>query len=162
MATNEIGKGNGIIALVFPQEKILRLLGDGKFPIKHANHLTWAFNVPLEGAEVLVPKVPVAQIVGYSTDESVGVEAIVVSIDGSYQKPYEDGFLHITGSTKEGVPPFRSNKLLEEQGWIPCSGLHLHFEVQFWEWVEGSSPGNPIPPIVWVYNPQTRLFEKPA
>ena len=131
-------KGKGIIVAKFYQEKILHLLSGGTFKVKHANHTTWAFNVPLEGAEALVPKVPVAQIVGYSMDKDMGVEAIVVSIDGSHAKPFEEGFLHITGTTKKGVPPFRSNKLLEEQGWIPCSGLHLHFEVQFWEWVEGS------------------------
>ena len=56
-----------------------------------------------------------AQIVGRSDDES-GVEAMVVAIDGSTDRP-DGSTYHITWSLGDGRRARESNDVLKERGW---------------------------------------------
>jgi len=56
-----------------------------------------------------------AQIVG-RTDDGKGVEAMVVSIDGSTKRP-DGSTYHITWSLGEGRRARESNDVIKERGW---------------------------------------------
>lgn len=56
-----------------------------------------------------------AAIVG-RTDDDKGVEAMVVTIDGSVDRP-DGGTFHITWSLGEGREARESNDVLKERGW---------------------------------------------
>ncbi|WP_114228720.1 MULTISPECIES: hypothetical protein [Sphingomonas] len=56
-----------------------------------------------------------AAIVG-RTDDEQGVEAMVVTIDGSVDRP-DGGTYHITWSLADGRQAHESNDVLKERGW---------------------------------------------
>jgi hypothetical protein len=74
-----------------------------------------ADHVTLEVGGSQVPGEVKASIVG-RTDDGKGVEAMVVTIDGSVDRP--DGSLyHITWSLEPGRRARESNDVLKERGW---------------------------------------------
>lgn len=84
------------------------------FPPKYSefvgHHITYKFGVD-ENAKV--PKKAKIKVVGH-IDDGEGLEALVVSIDGTKERP--DGNLyHITWSLDEGKKPVDSNKLLKKK-----------------------------------------------
>jgi len=86
-----------------------------RFPPKFAD--TVANHVTLRGdaeGEPLPPEVR-AQIVGRTDDDS-GVEAMVVAIDGTADRP-DGSTYHITWSLGDGRRARESNDVLKERGW---------------------------------------------
>ena len=87
-----------------------------QFPASYANtvadHVTLRARV--EG-DAKLPPAAVGVIVGRS-DDGKGVEAMVVQIDGSTERP-DRGTYHITWSLAEGRKAKESNDVLRERGW---------------------------------------------
>ena len=78
-----------------------------------ADHVTLATNA---AAQALPPPCQ-ASIVGH-VDDRVGLEAMVVEIDGSTDRPDGSTF-HITWSLDEGRRARESNEVLKDRGWKP-------------------------------------------
>ena len=76
-----------------------------------AHHVTLKTDA---ASEPLPPEVR-AQIVG-STDDDEGVQAMVVAIDGTTDRP-DGSTYHITWSLGEGRRARESNDVLKERGW---------------------------------------------
>jgi hypothetical protein len=87
-----------------------------QFPAKYANVV--ADHVTLKakaGASAPVPDAVVGEIVGRA-DDGEGVEAMVVSIDGSTDRP-DGSTWHITWSLADGRRAKESNDVIRERGW---------------------------------------------
>jgi hypothetical protein len=101
-----------------------------KFPPKYprviCGHITVEFNVndanyaslkeAYEGAK--------ANVIGYATDGQ-GVEALVVNVNGSTNRP-SGGTFHITLSLAEGRKPVESNKIIQSNGFEPVSLIPIN------------------------------------
>ncbi|MGE5565584.1 MAG: hypothetical protein ACM3YN_05435 [Parcubacteria group bacterium] len=79
-----------------------------------AHHVTLQSGVPEE--EPLPPDVT-AVIVG-EADDGKGVQALVVEIDGTTERPDGSTF-HITWSLGEGRSARESNNVIRDHGWTP-------------------------------------------
>ncbi len=92
------------------REKLLK-----QFPPKFEK--TIAHHVTLQGKAEREPVPPDVQasIVG-RTDDGEGVEAMVVAIDGTTDRP-DGSTYHITWSLGEGRRAGESNDVLKERGW---------------------------------------------
>ena len=77
-----------------------------------AHHVTLKTDAPDDP----MPRPVRAQIVGRADDEA-GVEAMVVSIDGSTDRP-DGSTYHITWSLGEGRRARESNDVLKRRGWV--------------------------------------------
>jgi hypothetical protein len=77
-----------------------------------ANHVT----LKSDAASDPIPPEVTAQVVG-RTDDGAGVEALVVSIDGTTDRP-DGSTYHITWSLGEGRRARESNDVLRERGWV--------------------------------------------
>jgi hypothetical protein len=77
-----------------------------------ADHVTLAVGAT---AQTPLPPAVNAQIVG-RTDDSKGVEALVVAIDGTTDRP-DGSTYHITWSLGPGRRARESNDVLKERGW---------------------------------------------
>jgi hypothetical protein len=113
-ATRKPGGGRSVIGWRLDREQRRELLQ--QFPPIYGNvvadHVTLqakvARDAPLPG--------PVhGEIVGRA-DDGKGVEAMVVSIDGSTDRP-DGSTYHITWSLAEGRRPVESNDVIRERGW---------------------------------------------
>jgi len=82
-----------------------------RYPEAVADHVT------LEKSAAPLPPHVNAQIVGHA-DDGKGVEAMVVAIDGSTDRPDGSTF-HITWSLAPGHRAVESNDVLKERGWNP-------------------------------------------
>jgi len=80
-----------------------------RYPEAVADHVT------LEKGEAPLPPDVTAKIVGH-IDDGVGLEAMVVAVDGSTDRP-DDSTFHITWSLAPGRRAVESNDLLKERGW---------------------------------------------
>lgn len=116
----------GYLALVLSEsarEDICWLYGP-----KHENfighHVTLEFGI--DQPEILIQPKKV-EIVGRTFDE--GVEAFVVSIDGSTKRK-DGGTYHLTWSLANGHKPFESNKLIEK-GFVPINPIALETSIGF-------------------------------
>ncbi len=75
-----------------------------------------ADHVTLEsGTDAPLPEAAVGEIIGRA-DDGKGVEALVVSIDGSTDRP-GGGTYHITWSLAEGRKARESNDVIDTEGW---------------------------------------------
>lgn len=83
------------------------------FPARYAEAV--ADHVTLEVGGDQLPREVRAEIVGRADDDR-GVEAMVVTIDGSVDRP-DGSTYHITWSLKPGRKARESNAVLKEQGW---------------------------------------------
>ena len=79
-----------------------------------ADHVTFG-----RGRDLTLPDVSVAQLVGRA-DDGGGVEALVVSLAGSTDRP-TGGTYHITWSLGPGRKPVESNDVIAAQGWRPVA-----------------------------------------
>jgi hypothetical protein len=77
-----------------------------------ADHVTLRVGA---GVEVPLPPKPAAQVVGRADDGS-GLECLVVSVDGTTDRPDGSTF-HITWSLGPGRKARDSNDVLRERGW---------------------------------------------
>lgn len=95
-----------------------------------ADHVTLLANHA--GGATAVPPEPAgeARIVGRA-DDGLGVEAMVVAIDGSTRRP-DGGTWHVTWSLAEGRAPKESNAVIAEKGWQPLDGGALVLEPARW------------------------------
>lgn len=99
----------------------------GRFPPRYvevvADHVTLLANA--DGGAKADPPPPVAsaRIVGHA-DDGCGVEAMVVEIDGSLDRP-RGGTWHVTWSLGEGRRPRESNAVIAETGFTPLDGGEL-------------------------------------
>ena len=79
-----------------------------------ADHVTLK---PRSSPKAPLPDETIGEIVGRATDDK-GVEALVVRIDGTTDRP-GGGTFHITWSLAEGRRPKESNDVLAAAGWQP-------------------------------------------
>ena len=87
-----------------------------RFPPRYA--LVVAHHVTLKFGEHTAepPRTVMAEIVG-EADDGVGVQALVVAIDGSSNRP-DGGTFHVTWSLEPGREAKESNEVIAA-GWIP-------------------------------------------
>jgi len=90
-----------------------------KFPEFIGHHITYAFGVMSSDP---LPEASRIQVVGYACDPE-GIEALVVSIDGTTERPDGKTF-HITWSLDRsaGFKPVNSNDLIAKRGWSRMRG----------------------------------------
>jgi hypothetical protein len=82
------------------------------YPNTIADHVTLA---PKVARATSPPDDTDAKIVGH-VDDGEGLEALVVAIDGSSNRP-DGSIFHITWSLRDGRRPKESNDVLAQRGW---------------------------------------------
>lgn len=87
-----------------------------KFAKVFAHHVTHSVFVPEDTP--LPAEARNIQVIGYTADE--GLEALVVSVDGTTTRPDGQTF-HITLSLTDGREARESNDVIERHGWIPLA-----------------------------------------
>jgi hypothetical protein len=92
------------------REKLLR-----QFPPKYERTVAHHVTLMTEAEQEPLPPGVMAQLVGRTDDES-GVQAMVVAIDGTTDRP-DGSTYHITWSLGEGRRAGESNDVLKERGW---------------------------------------------
>lgn len=106
--------GDTVVGWKLPATERARLLK--RFPPAFAkavaDHVTLA---PKVAADTPLPDALPAAIVGHASDGE-GVEALVVAIDGSTDRP-GGGTYHITWSLADGRRAKESNDVLQAKGW---------------------------------------------
>lgn len=101
-----------IIGWLVDQEQRVELLQ--QFPPRY--EATVADHVTLESStDAPLPEAAVGEIIGRA-DDGVGVEALVVAIDGTTDRP-GGGTYHITWSLAEGREARESNDVIDKDGW---------------------------------------------
>jgi hypothetical protein len=78
-----------------------------------AHHVTLK---PRVAPDTPLPQEPGARIVGRA-DDGLGVEAMVVELDGSIQRP-DGGTYHVTWSLAPSRKPRESNDVIHAKGWV--------------------------------------------
>lgn len=109
-----LGKGTVVIGWrLDPQEREALLL---RFPPAYehpiADHVTLQADA---SADTPLPSAVKGEIVG-RTDDRRGVQAMVMRIDGTSNRP-GGGFYHVTWSLAEGRRAVESNDVIAERGW---------------------------------------------
>jgi hypothetical protein len=114
MPTKMTGSNNRISGWKLDREQRKELLQ--QFPARYGNvvadHVTLALDPPGTARE---PEPVVGEIVGRA-DDGKGVEAMVVSLHGSTDRP-GGGTYHITWSLADGRSARESNDLIRDSGW---------------------------------------------
>jgi len=102
-----------VIGWLLPEDDRAKLLDEfkPKYSKTDAHHVT----LKSDAANDPVPAPVEGQIVGHA-DDGQGVEAMVVSIDGTTDRP-DGSTYHITWSLGEGRRARESNNVLRERGW---------------------------------------------
>ncbi|MFM2370396.1 MAG: hypothetical protein RIS85_118 [Pseudomonadota bacterium] len=96
-----------------------------KYPNVVADHVT----LSVSGVQPPDPIID-ARIVGRA-DDGLGVEAMIVALDGSTTRP--DGKVwHITWSLDEGRVARESNDVIAEKGWLSLNGEMLSLFPAHW------------------------------
>jgi hypothetical protein len=108
-----MAKPGSVIGWLLAEDDRERLLEQykPKYEKTVAHHVT----LKTEAERDSLPHEVRAQIVGRTDDES-GVEAMVVAIDGSTDRP-DGSTYHITWSLGDGRRARESNDVLKERGW---------------------------------------------
>ena len=107
-----MAEGKRIIGWLVDTRQRVELLQ--QFPPRYAQ--TVADHVTLEsGTDAPLPDPVVGEIIGRA-DDGKGVEALVVSIDGTTDRP-GGGTYHITWSLEEGREAKESNDVIDKEGW---------------------------------------------
>lgn len=81
-----------------------------------ADHVT----LPQQDEEAVPEPVGFATVVGRA-DDGEGVEALIVAIDGSTERP-DGGTWHVTWSLGPGREARESNEVIAARGWDPLDG----------------------------------------
>ncbi len=84
-----------------------------RYPNAIADHVT----LQSDAATKPLPRAVTASVVG-RTDDERGVEALVVTIDGTVDRP-DGSTYHITWSLADGRKAKESNDVLKAKGWDP-------------------------------------------
>jgi hypothetical protein len=106
--------GNGVIGWKLDRNQRAELLQQFPpvYPNVDADHVTLKVRT---AADAALPGEALGEIVG-RTDDGKGVEALVVRIDGTTDRP-DGSTYHITWSLKDGRKARESNDVLRAQGW---------------------------------------------
>ena len=110
-----VGDGDSVIGWKLDDAQRRELVQ--QFPPKYRNLV--ADHVTLEGkaaADAPLPRETEGEIVGRA-DHGRGVEAMVVSIDGTTDRPNGSTY-HITWSLEDGRAAKESNDVIAAQGWV--------------------------------------------
>jgi hypothetical protein len=110
------GKGDSVIGWAVDDDQRNELLQQfpPKFATVVADHVTLAAKASREAE---LPHETTAEIVG-RVDDGEGVEALVVSLDGSTDRP-DGSTYHITWSLEKGRRARESNDVIARLGWTP-------------------------------------------
>jgi hypothetical protein len=92
------------------REKLLR-----QFPPKYGNVVAHHVTLKTDAEDEPLPPEVEARLVGRA-DDGKGVEALIVAIDGTTDRP-DGSTYHITWSLGEGRRARESNDVLKERGW---------------------------------------------
>ncbi|WP_042445583.1 hypothetical protein [Azospirillum sp. B510] len=79
-----------------------------------ADHVTFGFGA---GPQEPLPTATEAEVIGCA-DDGEGVQALVVAIDGTSERP-DGSTYHITWSLAEGRRAVESNDVIRDYGWRP-------------------------------------------
>ena len=90
------------------------------------DHITIEYDNPSEELEDKYKNAPL-EVIGYQS--GVGVDCLVVSVNGSIYRP-DGGIFHITLSIKGGHKPLESNALLKQQGYNTLIPFPIQAEAQ--------------------------------
>jgi hypothetical protein len=106
--------GHGVIGWKLDRDQRAELLQQFPpvYPNVDADHVTLKVRTSPDAA---LPGETVGEIVG-RTDDGKGVEALVVRIDGTTDRP-DGSTYHITWSLKDGRKAKESNDVLRARGW---------------------------------------------
>lgn len=99
------------------------------FPPKYARPIADHVTLSISGQ---APPEPVsdAKIIGYA-DDGIGVEALIVALDGSTARP--DGKIwHVTWSLADGRSARESNDVIAQLGWTTIEERAFHLEPAIW------------------------------
>jgi hypothetical protein len=97
------------------------------YPEVVADHVTLRSHVE---AGAKLPEPVAAEIVGQA-DDGRGVQALVVRLDGTTNRP-DGSTYHITWSLKRGRRPVESNELIRAVGWTPVEPAPVPLEPARW------------------------------
>ncbi len=115
-AAAKAGKGDSVIGWALDDEQRNELLQ--QFPPKFghvvADHVTLAARA---SRDAKLPYETLGEIVG-RVDDGEGVEALVVSLDGTTDRP-DGSTYHITWSLEKGRKAKESNDVIARLGWTP-------------------------------------------
>ena len=106
-------KPGSVIGWLLAEDDRRKLLR--QFPPQFENTVAHHVTLRTEAEHEPIPPEVTAQIVG-RTDDGKGVEAMVVTIDGSTDRA-DGSTYHITWSLAEGRRARESNDVLKERGW---------------------------------------------
>ena len=84
-----------------------------RYPTVVAHHVTLKFG----DRRAQAPRDTLGEIVG-EADDAAGVQALVVRIEGSTERP-DGGTFHITWSLADGREAKESNDVIAQHGWRP-------------------------------------------
>ncbi|AWK88884.1 hypothetical protein DEW08_22770 (plasmid) [Azospirillum thermophilum] len=118
----------GYTGWALPEEERARLLTlvPARYERLIAHHVTREYNVP-EGHPL--PAATAGDVVGV-VDDGEGVQALIVEIDGTTDRP--DGSTnHITWSLGPGRQPVESNSVIAGYGWRPVEPVTIRLEPRF-------------------------------
>ncbi len=111
-----------------PADERARLLT--QFPPRYerlvAHHATLEYGVP---AGHPLPAATVGEVLG-SVDDALGVQALIVAVDGTTERP-DGSTLHITWSLAADRQPADSNIVIEEFGWRPAEPAVIRLVPRF-------------------------------
>jgi hypothetical protein len=86
-----------------------------------ADHVTLQSGLPSRPA---LPSATEAEVVGIA-DDGAGVQALVVEIGGTTDRP-DGSTYHITWSLADGRKPVESNQVIRRHGWKPVDRHRIH------------------------------------
>lgn len=118
----------GYVGWTLPEDERARLLA--RFPAAYArivaHHVTAAFGVPPNHP---LPKETAGTVVGIA-DDGVGVQALVLSIGGTTDRP-DGSTWHVTWSLGPDRKPVESNDVIRRQGWTDMEPIPVRLKPRF-------------------------------
>jgi hypothetical protein len=120
--------GKGYVGWALPANERARLLGlvPAAYERTIAHHVTLAFGV---GPDHPLPKATGGEVVGIA-DDGDGVQALVVAIEGSTERP-GGGRYHITWSLGPDRSPVESNNVIQTRGWSAIGPIPIVLTPRF-------------------------------
>ncbi|WP_042695168.1 hypothetical protein [Azospirillum sp. B506] len=120
--------GSGYTGWELPAEERDRLLAlvPPRYERLVAHHVTHSSGV---GPQEPLPTATLGEVIGCA-DDGEGVQALVVAIDGTGDRP-DGSTYHITWSLAEGRRPVESNDVIYDYGWRPVDPVTVRLVPRF-------------------------------
>ena len=120
--------GSGYTGWKLPADERGRLLAQvpPRYERLVADHVTLQFGA---GPQDPLPTATLAEVIGCA-DDGEGVQALVVAIDGTSDRP-DGSTYHITWSLADGRRPVESNDVIRDYGWRPLDPLMVRLVPRF-------------------------------